>query len=182
MSSSKLRGGSSPNMGSPLVHEALEVGLQTGELVPHHLVEVAQHLAHLGHLLGVHVLYLLPHLGSDGAEHLLAELVHELLELPLGLGVDEVEILELAQSARRALGELIETFAIAVGPLAEEVAQLAGLLRLLPVHAGEVLFDLAEPAVRARALGLKHVVEALLQVAHHGVHVEPVEGLPAARA
>ena len=165
--------------GAPLVHETLEIGLQTGELLPHHPVEVAQHLADLGHLLRVHVLHLLPHLGCDGAEHLLAKLVHEFLKLPLGLGVDEVEILEFAQGARCALRQLVEVFAVPVSPLAEEVAQLAGLLGLLAAHAGELILDFTEAAIRARPLGLEHIVEPLLEVAHDRVHVVPVEGFTA---
>ena len=176
----ELRGGSSPNMAPPLVHEAFEIGLQTSQLLPHHPVEVAQHLAGLGHLLRVHVLHLLPHLRGDGAEHLLAKLVHQLLKLPLGLGVDEVEILEFAQGACRALGQLVEAFAVPVGPLAEEVAQLAGLPGLLAAYAGELILNFTEAAVRASALGLEHIVEPLLEVAHDRVHVVPIESLTAA--
>ena len=167
---------------APLVHEAVEVRLEAVELVAHHLVEVAQHLPHRGHLLGVHVLDLLAHLRGDGAEHLLPELVHELLELALRLGVDEVEVLQVAEGARRALGELVEALAVAVGALLEEVAELRGLLRLLAAHPAEVVVDLAEPAVGPGALGADDVLEPLLEVAHDGVGVVAVERLVAAGA
>ena len=86
----------------PAVHEPLEVRLHARELVPHHVVHVPQHLAQGRHLSGADLLDALLHIASHVLHHLLAQQVHQLLKLALGLWVDEVVPLKLSDGPAQA--------------------------------------------------------------------------------
>src|SRR5439155_1658878 len=92
----------------PLLLERVEVGLVAFRALAQHAVDVAQHLAHPLHVVGAHAVERLLHPLHERLHHLLLQRLHQLLELPLGVLVGEVVVLELLDPAGRLGRELVE--------------------------------------------------------------------------
>ena len=115
---------------------------KSGILAAHALHEqVVERTHHLLHALDVTLGHLVDHLRDVVEErlgHRLLELIEQLLELVLGLGVEELVVLQLLHLARRLLRQPLEELLLAlddaaqhVGELLAVVAALAGLGRAL---------------------------------------------------
>src|SRR5260221_1659880 len=132
--------------------ERLEVGIAALGALLQRAVEVADHLAGVLELLGRQVLQRVAHVLEIRAEHLLLQLLEELLVFLRGLRLDELVVLEPADRAADVLGERIQLLA----PLACEV--LHGLFQRV---VGRLLLLAAVEALALEALDL---IELLLQL------------------
>ena len=90
------------------LHEPVEVVLLAARALLDHLVELGEHVAEVRELLGRDVLHALGHAAEVRAQHLLAQVLHQLVEHPLRLRIDEPVVLELADHPRRVGRERIE--------------------------------------------------------------------------
>src|SRR5262249_42529299 len=139
---------------APLLLERLEVGLFAVGPLRQHAVQVLEHLAQALHVLGTHVAERLLHPLHEGLEHLLAQGIHQLLELSLGLRVDEVVFLEIPDLAGGIGRQLVE-------------------LLLVP----RAIAALGHPLLDALALLLDDLIELLLDVVEARAEVVPIEPL-----
>ena len=154
-----------------LLHEAVEVRLQSFHFVPYHLVELAHHLLHGRHLLGRHALYLVPHLLGHVLGHLALEHVQQFLELLLGLRVHEVVLHEFLYLAANAFRQGVQLFPVALRPLLQQIVK-AFLLGFLGIVGAVDLFpSLFHTPLDAFALGLDYVFQPFLKVIDYRVHV-----------
>ena len=136
----------------PLLLERVEVGLVAFRALAQHAVDVAQHLAHPLHVVGAHAVERLLHPLHERLHHLLLQRLHQLLELPLGVLVGEVVVLELLDPA---------------GGLGRELVEGVELPGALPR-----LLDLAlDPG----ALGLEDLVQLLLDVVQRRAEIVAIE-------
>ena len=96
-----------------LLHERLErrVDRLAGLALLDHPVEGVEGLAHVGQLLGVGIGQRLRHLLEVGPGHLLAEPLHQLLEVLAGLGGDELVVLQAPDHAGQVAREQVELHA-----------------------------------------------------------------------
>ena len=92
------------------LHERLEARLRVLAAVTllDQRVQVGEHVAEPREVLGRHVLHPLRHVPEVRAQDVLAQLLHQLVELPLRLRVGEAVLLELADLAGRVGGERVE--------------------------------------------------------------------------
>ena len=139
---------------APLLLERLEVGLFAVGPLRQHAVQVLEHLAQALHVLGTHVAERLLHPLHEGLEHLLAQGIHQLLELSLGLRIDEVVLLEIPDLAGGIGRQLVE-------------------LLLVP----RAVAALGHPLLDALALLLDDLIELLLDVVEARAEVVPVQSL-----
>ena len=140
------------------LHEPVEVVLLASRPLLDHLVQLGEHVAEACERLRRHVLQAVGHVPEVRAQHLLAQMLHQLVEEPLRLGIHEPVLRELAdlpgrvgreriqehlphagvvlglerQRAPFAVQDLLELFA----DLLERAAEVERLLLLL-AHVGE---------------------------------------------
>ena len=150
------------------------------QLVAHHLVEIAHHLAGGGHVLWRHILNLLLHLLGYVLGHLALEHIQQLLELLLRLRVHEVVVHQLLELASHAFRQIVELFQVAVGPLLQEVVESLLLASLVLGSALHLLASLFKPVLNAAPFGVDDVLKAFLEVVQHRVHVVLLHLLAAA--
>ena len=133
-----------------LLHERLEAGVDRLARLAllDHPVEGVEGLAHVLELGRVRVRQGLGHLVEVGLRHLLAELLHEFLEVLAGLGGHELVVLQPADLAGQVVGEQVQLHAALGGHLVGDllaalVARVAGVgleaLDAQPLLAQDVL-------------------------------------------
>ena len=154
-----------------LLHEAIKVRLPALHLVPHHLVELLEHLPHRRHLLGGHSLNLVAHLLRQVLGHLALQHVQQFLELLLGLGVDEVVLHQLFDLASHAFGQLVQLFPVALGPLLQQLVQAFLLGTLVLAGVLHLLLGFFQAPLDALSFCPNDVFQAFLEVVHHRVHI-----------
>ena len=180
------------------LHELLEgrLGVLPGLLHGEQVVEVGEHVLHALHGLGGHLLHGPGHLVEVALRQLLAELVHQLVELLPRLAGGELVLLELLHHAGEVGREHVE---LEVALLDDLVGDLLAALRrrsraprwasssrpcaLHVEHLAERLGDLLVDAAEVVALELvaPAAAQPLHQVAHaHDLLAVPVAGSPAA--
>jgi hypothetical protein len=81
------------------LHEPLEVVLLTALALLDHLVQLGEHVAEAGEVLGRHRTEALGHAAEIRPHHLLADVLHQLVEGRLRLGVDEPVVAQLPDAA-----------------------------------------------------------------------------------
>ena len=121
-------------------------------------------------------------------QHLLLQLVEQLVELAPRLRVHEVVVAELLHTPARIRRERVELTEAAVGHPAEQFLHLRGHFALAALWralhrrlcAGlpglvAIRGQLVEPALDAGALGVDDVVEPLLDIVHHRGEVVAVQ-------
>ena len=176
------------------LHELLEGGLRVlpGLLHGEQVVEVVEHVLHALHGLGGHLLHGPGHLVEVALRHLLAELVHQLVELLARLAGGELVLLELLHHPGEVGREHVE-LEVPLGHdlvgdlLPAGVAALAGLPRQLVEalalhveHLAERLGDLLVHAAEVVALEL--VAPAAAQALHEVAHAHDLLVVPVAEA
>ena len=119
---------------------------------------------------GASLLKLLAHALEEALEHLLLEHLEELLKLFPRLRVHELVVGKLFDRSGRALGEVVQPLLAAPGPFLEEPHGLLKVLRLIS-SMGQLLARVFQPLVYSAALGVNDILEALLQIVHHGVKI-----------
>ena len=96
----------------------------TSQLVLDHLVDRLHQLARGGHVVFRHALDLVHHLLAHVLGHLALQLVQQVLELLLGLGVHEVVLQQFLDLASGAFGQSIQLLLVVVGALLQQVQQV----------------------------------------------------------
>ena len=166
------------------LHEPLEVvGLATLALLDH-LVQLGEHVAEAGEVLGRHRTQPLGHAAEVRAHHLLADVLHQLVEGRLRLGVDEPVVAQLADPARdvgrQGVEERLAHPCVVLGPERERRAfaidDVVEALAELLERAGEVEVRLLARAAFAEP-GAERVqpVEAPLHPATHQPRERPLD-------
>ena len=90
------------------LHESVEVDLLAAVPRLDQVVQVREHVLEPLHVLGRGAAETLRDIAEVGAEHLLAEVVHQLVEIALRLRVDESVVGELLELARQVGRERVE--------------------------------------------------------------------------
>ena len=83
------------------LHEPVEVVLLAARPLLDHLVELGEHVAEARERFRAHVLQAVGHVPEVRAQHLLAQVLHQLVEEPLRLGIHEAVVGELTDLPRR---------------------------------------------------------------------------------
>ena len=161
-----------------LTLERLEVGVAALHALAQGAIEVAQHLARPLHALRRQVLQRVPHVLEVRAQHLLLQLLEQLLVLLGRLRLDELVVLELSDRSPHVVGERGELLAALARELRHGGPQrvVRGLLSLAPIepvglqplYLGELLPELGKDpreVVPLGALALR-LAKPLEQVAH----------------
>ena len=126
-------------------------------------------------------MYLLAHVLEGVVQDPLLEQVHKLLELALGLLVDEVVIAEVFDRPAQVLRQVLHALSAASGALFQELHQPFPFLGILRRRLGLLLPCVLQAPVDALALGLDDLLQTFLEVVKHRVQVVATELLlPAA--
>ena len=176
------------------LHELLEGGLGVlpGLLHGEQVVELVEHVLHALHGLGGHLLHGPGHLVEVALRHLLAELVHQLVELLARLAGGELVLLELLHHPGEVGREHVELevalrddlvgdlLAAGVAAVARLLGQLVEPLALHVEHLAERLGDLLVHAAEVVALEL--VAPPAPQALHQVAHAHHLVAVPVAEA
>jgi hypothetical protein len=147
-------------------------------------VQIAHHLPGFGDLLGRHLAERLLHALEGLIQHLLLQLIHQLLELLPRLRIHEVVLLQAANLAGGIVRQLVELLVAFLRDGVQQVTQpvligrsplpfsaIAAFLPVLGVISLGRLGGFIEPLLDSRALGIDHILESLADVIEHGTEV-----------
>jgi hypothetical protein len=104
-----------------LLHELVELRILTGDLLHQHVVQRLEHVLHAADVAVGQVPDHVLDVPEERVGHALAQLVQQLEELLLRIGIDELVLLEGANLRRQIAGQVVELLRVVAGDVLQHL-------------------------------------------------------------